>query len=352
LEFLDLFTPNNISCESRARAFLWFCYHYHEGPSSDADDDQPPLNPFSDPRRGSNKMPRLVFLAPEDASQENMDPDDEIALAEKMIAQRNAIIRNQIAKEGMKASSSKVSVASSVAEDEEDTATVAEPVSAKGKGKRSAVSKAASIAAAKERKAANDKLRRERVKAERERERERELEKEQKREREPSIARSGNIDDDYYDSLPSELTVPVNIPQEEHDQRHHRAPFRRGSVTPEPHPRRYSPYKLSPVHSSRRKTQHELSHSYHLHPPMSVRSRTPPRTMLQHAWHVISTSDPLIDSDDELGDEHVRNDYIQRLQIITRLRGKEPTPEPEHYNSMLVDPSPSISIPDLIHNQA
>jgi len=55
------------------------------------------------------------------------------------------------------------------------------------------------------------------------------------------------------------------------------------------------------------------------------------RTLLQHAWQVVSTTDPLIDSDEDLADdaEHVRRDYIQRLHVINRLRGRSPTPPPE-----------------------
>ncbi|KAJ4486386.1 hypothetical protein J3R30DRAFT_3697899 [Lentinula aciculospora] len=56
---------------------------------------------------------------------------------------------------------------------------------------------------------------------------------------------------------------------------------------------------------------------------------SPPRTLLEHAWHVVTLSDPLADSDDEMQDEHCRNDYVQRLNIVCRLRGKDPTPEPE-----------------------
>ncbi|KAH8110654.1 hypothetical protein DFH11DRAFT_1619488 [Phellopilus nigrolimitatus] len=55
---------------------------------------------------------------------------------------------------------------------------------------------------------------------------------------------------------------------------------------------------------------------------------SPERTMLQHAWHTISTTDPLVDSDNEQGDEHVRLDYTRRLKTLNRLRGKSPTPEP------------------------
>jgi Ino eighty subunit 1 len=55
------------------------------------------------------------------------------------------------------------------------------------------------------------------------------------------------------------------------------------------------------------------------------------RTLLQHAWQVVSVTDPLIDSDEELAEdaEHVRRDYIQRLNVINRLRGRSPTPPPE-----------------------
>lgn len=63
-------------------------------------------------------------------------------------------------------------------------------------------------------------------------------------------------------------------------------------------------------------------------------------------WHVVTSTDPLADSDEELMDEHVRNDYSvylglvarmqplmivldQRIAVIARLRGKAPTPPPD-----------------------
>ncbi|KAI0732247.1 hypothetical protein C8Q72DRAFT_817983 [Fomitopsis betulina] len=52
------------------------------------------------------------------------------------------------------------------------------------------------------------------------------------------------------------------------------------------------------------------------------------RSMLEHAWHIAATTDPLNDSDEEQ-DEHVRLDYNRRLRVLSRLRGKDPTPEPE-----------------------
>ncbi|KAI0936163.1 hypothetical protein AcW1_000469 [Taiwanofungus camphoratus] len=86
-----------------------------------------------------------------------------------------------------------------------------------------------------------------------------------------------------------------------------------------------------------------LSHDYPIHPhavhePGARPPRMPllqddasgdqERSMLQHAWHIVTTTDPLEDSDEE-ADEHVRLDYNRRLRVLSRLRGKEPTPEPE-----------------------
>ncbi|EMD41742.1 hypothetical protein CERSUDRAFT_79380 [Gelatoporia subvermispora B] len=51
------------------------------------------------------------------------------------------------------------------------------------------------------------------------------------------------------------------------------------------------------------------------------------RSMLEQAWHLTQTVDPLQDSDEE-GDEHLRLDYGRRLRVLSRLRGKSPTPEP------------------------
>ncbi|KAI5122351.1 hypothetical protein M0805_004109 [Coniferiporia weirii] len=62
-------------------------------------------------------------------------------------------------------------------------------------------------------------------------------------------------------------------------------------------------------------------------PPEGIPFRPEPRhrTMFEHAFHIVSTSDPLAESDDEY-DEHVKVDYDRRLRILNRLRGKSPTP--------------------------
>ncbi|KAH7924893.1 hypothetical protein BV22DRAFT_1034684 [Leucogyrophana mollusca] len=72
-------------------------------------------------------------------------------------------------------------------------------------------------------------------------------------------------------------------------------------------------------------------------PPRSRRASMPgpQRTMLQHAWHTALTTDPLADSDEENPDGHVRADYVRRMHVISRLRGRPPTPGSE-------DPSHSL----------
>jgi len=54
----------------------------------------------------------------------------------------------------------------------------------------------------------------------------------------------------------------------------------------------------------------------------------PERSMLDQAWNAILTYDPLLDSDEESQDENARVEYGRRLGVITRLRGRSPTPEP------------------------
>lgn len=73
---------------------------------------------------------------------------------------------------------------------------------------------------------------------------------------------------------------------------------------------------------------------------------TKARHLRTDAWHVAASTDPLLDSDEELMDEHVRNDYSeflelvhqtrssmitvdQRIAVIARLRGRAPTPPPD-----------------------
>ncbi|KAI6132663.1 hypothetical protein EV401DRAFT_1849379 [Pisolithus croceorrhizus] len=71
------------------------------------------------------------------------------------------------------------------------------------------------------------------------------------------------------------------------------------------------------------------------------------RSMLDHAWHVITKTDPLVDSDEELTDEYMRADYSRRIDVIGRLRGKPPTPPPEPVPTDVAGASYSAnSVPD------
>lgn len=77
IDFLDLFLPIKISSVSRARAFLWLAFHYHEAPFA---------NPFEDEhaRQNVGLIPGLVVLSEEEFEQENVDPEDERDYATKM----------------------------------------------------------------------------------------------------------------------------------------------------------------------------------------------------------------------------------------------------------------------------
>jgi len=45
--------------------------------------------------------------------------------------------------------------------------------------------------------------------------------------------------------------------------------------------------------------------------------------MFQQAWRLASTD---VDSDDEVVDHHARIDYTRRLNVISRIRKRPPTP--------------------------
>ncbi|EIN13536.1 hypothetical protein PUNSTDRAFT_79135 [Punctularia strigosozonata HHB-11173 SS5] len=104
-------------------------------------------------------------------------------------------------------------------------------------------------------------------------------------------------------------------------------------VPPPPKPRHRRPPAHAPVMSSRSVSYQPYPWPPPMTPGSSQASFIPPgqeRTMLQQAWYSVISTDPLIDSDEEeYPDEHHRLDYQRRLHILSRLRGKAPTPEPE-----------------------
>ncbi|KIM48019.1 hypothetical protein M413DRAFT_22581 [Hebeloma cylindrosporum] len=50
------------------------------------------------------------------------------------------------------------------------------------------------------------------------------------------------------------------------------------------------------------------------------------RTMFQQAWQSVISEDPLADSDDELLDRHAHIDYVRRLNVVSRIHRRPPTP--------------------------
>lgn len=85
-ELLDFFSPIKVSSESRARAFLWLCYHYYEAPSA---------NPFDDDhsRQHPGLIPALELLSAEEALLENLDTPEEKVWGEKMTEQRRLFMQ-------------------------------------------------------------------------------------------------------------------------------------------------------------------------------------------------------------------------------------------------------------------
>ncbi|KAK7064446.1 Ino eighty subunit 1 [Favolaschia claudopus] len=286
MEFLDLFLPNSASSASRARIFLWLCYHYHEGASGDSaqedDSDLPPANPFSDASR-PGKVPELVMLTAEEVALENLDPDDEKALASRLIAQREAIVHDHQLKESAKESKAKAE-AESISGDT--------PSPAKPKRKRANAKAGPSTPL--------------------------------KRDAPPSVKKEDPEPDDIYlkklqlgDDDELDLVPTSQMFRSAYLQPEVRSPIR--ELPPPRHPARSFPAVSQPL-----PPQDPYSPRY------SPYKRHRPRTMLQHAWHVIATSDPLADSDED-EDEYVRRDHAERLAVISRVRGKPPTPEPEGF---------------------
>ncbi|OCH96564.1 hypothetical protein OBBRIDRAFT_765432 [Obba rivulosa] len=322
-DFLDFFTPIPVSSGTRARAFLWLVFHYHEAPTH---------NPFSDEHAEQNpeKIPALTVLTPEEATAENVDPPDEKEWADKMTRQRAQFVESKEREEAQqRAPKEKFRFRGA---------------SSRGRGRGRGMTHG----------------------------------EPSNRPREPSPT------DSVYDVpqiavLPEEeqmhgrlahlqplMQAQHHIPHEGTLRRAQWSPEPPGSpdiislprVAADPYPRRPAspPLSLSsngqPLRSQRRRSREPRSYSgsgsratntpsiypsslypsaqYPDHPYAPPAPEVPHRSMLEQAWHVVMTTDPLMDSDEEeYADENTRLDYVLRLRIINRLRGKEPTPEPE-----------------------
>ncbi|CCM02787.1 uncharacterized protein FIBRA_04896 [Fibroporia radiculosa] len=350
-DFLDFFTPIHISSESRARAFLWLCYHYHEAPS---------YNPFSDDHANTHpgQIPSLAVLSPEEAALENVDPPDEIEWGWKMTRQRREFMENK-AKEGDQEQP-----------DDGDERPKSKASMTRGRGRSKAALGMPSVDLA-----------------------DREWDGEHSPIDDPMSPLSipqGFQDPSYsrgrsserlplfqHEFTPYHETSSSSFPSHQHLPRlpsmsdilaephlpSEPYPRRRSSPSPVPstngralrtHGRRHTePHALHPsAHHQQHVPQHAPLYPHQSYPAfMHDVPRLPPaaqpppqRSMLDQAWHVVMTTDPLEDSDDEYPDESARLDYVLRLRIISRLRGKDPTPEPEVAPQHQATPIPHLNI--------
>lgn len=355
LDFLDFFSPVDVSSESRARAFLWLCHHYYEGTLP---------NPFDDPKASQkpDQIPPLEFLSPEEATLENVDTPEEKEWGAKMSAQRKIFLENK-------------DKLDDAVPDEEPGKERGGKRGTRGRGRgarrgkgqlSNPFTKAPSKASIRQGSSSDSP---------------------------PSPARLNDADDApeelpraaYHRYSPESyrlppilppVSSPPSLPPLGHVYPNHSTDIHRyadtynsqqlssrsssyqshngGPVRNRPRtPRGGSPlppmrYNASPYEDRRDPNPpRELPPLSYL-PPPTQRAYTPPRnleaqqrlpnyppsppegtrSMLEQAWHVIMRNDPLEESEDEM-DENTRLDLLLRLKIINRLRGKEPTPEPE-----------------------
>ncbi|KAJ3848813.1 hypothetical protein EV368DRAFT_86197 [Lentinula lateritia] len=247
VDFLDLFTCIRFSSHSRARAFLWLVYNYYEASAQsseplESDTVRSDNNPFSDPSRPGER-PLLEELTEAESAFENVDPDDENEISEKLISQRMQFLAAQSPKESSKVGN----------KDDESVMSIESTV--KSKVKRRGASGTGKV-------------------------------------------KNGKSAADATESFVDHST-PIRVSDVQY-----RSSLYRSSPLQMRQPRliaapmhRYSPY----------------ARSHERHWTNVALTRSPPRTLLEHAWHVVARTDPLADSDEEMEDENCRNDYVRSL---------------------------------------
>ncbi|TFK40964.1 hypothetical protein BDQ12DRAFT_600597 [Crucibulum laeve] len=285
LDFNDLFLRREISSLTRARTFLWLVFNYLEASSvadDDDYDDEGAPNPFSDPRRG---VPSLIPLTSDEVASENIDSVQEKTLAEKLTAQRSQAVKShgQSAKEARGDSKMTDNVLGGF-----DNRTIEEPKSKTKKVSARAMNKNKRIlsVASKEKGRISDAAHAERV----------------GRKAGHGINRSGSTEltDDDYESLVTDIHSRYFDKQHQFNSSPtHSLKYKRGH--------RYAPYESASIMKNVYKP-----HSLH-------NSQRAPASLLEQAWHVVTTRDPLIDSDDELGDEYDRWDYSMLITLSLRF---------------------------------
>ncbi|KAH9857939.1 hypothetical protein C2E23DRAFT_864948 [Lenzites betulinus] len=328
VDFLDLFTPAPLSSASRAQVFLWLCYHYHEAAS---------INPFADSQGSGNpeRAPRLINLTPPEAAAENVDTQEEHERGIEMTDIRRRFQETKARGEEF------------VSHHEPEQPSYQRSSfggHGTGKGKANAdtlKTREASPADSQYSVPYSLGVREEDM-----------LEGPGR----PPIRRLSSPGPEYVPGRRAPTPPYRQQPYLIHSPETSSMP----RIAADPYPRRppspgmdllqHSNGKPTRTHS-RKPREHASRHtpmfvhdSFH-HPsalPLYTRPTyptpkyvPPPADVARsrgfaEAWHVSMTTDPLVDSDDEAyADENTRLDYVLRLRIISRLRGKDPTPPRE-----------------------
>ncbi|ORY82541.1 hypothetical protein BCR37DRAFT_398518 [Protomyces lactucae-debilis] len=94
LEFYHLFSKSDLTTDSRARAFLWLCYHYIE---TNGTLEEALTNPFGQPEAGL-LVPTLVPCDEGAIAAENIDTPEELEYAEFAVRQRRLYLENAVLK--------------------------------------------------------------------------------------------------------------------------------------------------------------------------------------------------------------------------------------------------------------
>ncbi|TRM61468.1 hypothetical protein BD626DRAFT_501121 [Schizophyllum amplum] len=329
-EFLDIFVPSEYTPQSRARAFLWICCFLLETPLESDSDYQGPRNPFSEPTR-PGKAPPLVKMTPEEASRIDHDSEREKALANTLISTRNRFLHNLMEKnKGVINFAGPSSQTPTYQEDDPGD----QPTASTSAGKRKASGGAASEKEAKTRRV-EGRLRADTVTL--------------PPSAGPSTARRRSP------SRPQSPGIRLVPPRSIMDLIHHSPPPSLLPRIPEPtEPTRARSFSLPPglPHSPTPHPNLDVSiHDYNTRArspladapiiaPEPTAFQPPDGPMLRYAWNDIHTRDCLRDSDDSLDNDEAQREYIQRLDVVTRLPFLEPSAQPQWEPDPPMRPSP------------
>ncbi|KAF5337135.1 hypothetical protein D9611_003358 [Ephemerocybe angulata] len=280
--FLDLFLPGKgLASQGRAQIFLWLVYHYLEA----SDDGE---NPFADEFAKNNpgKAPSLRTLSAEEQGKENVDTPEEIQWGRIMSARRNTFLQQLVTS----------------IEQEKKTGRNTQPLFISvtpetGVGRRS--------------------------------------------QRHVYDTPSEETSFLFYvpKNGPNPLNAPAAPPRAE-EQEPQEEPEPEVGMQPEPDPEPEPEpvrVRVRERKGAQEQPQPQPRSAHHERPPLhpSMFRRDQPftqapqprhrgRSMLEHAWIVATTTDPLEDSDDDMDGQHVLQDYGRRLKVLTELGRQVP----------------------------